>query len=293
MTSIRAEFLIETVMKAHHVLVTEQDLSPKNPKINDTLSALVGMITKTYTVGEEKQALADPRLQSVRAALLDKLSTAEGEMEKYWADYFLDKDDLSIEDLKEFWYWQNYVDLTSLEVSEFPVSKNDKQHAAFVGAGALPLTAIIYHLQTGNPITCIDNDPEACEKSTRLLDRLRLTEMSVLCADGAAVDYDAFDTVFIASLVTNGKKDATIEKIKSSQTETLIALRSAERLHTLLYEQYEENNPAMDNCYFVGKTRHTPDVINTTLIYKSESKACEGCEKRQQGQCWADLQFNA
>ncbi len=278
---LRTEFVIKTVLEALETLCRQTDLTPHNEIINQTLSHLVETLAATYERTEEEIILSDPRVRAARPRLLEKLSQAEAEMEKYWADRFLAHDDLDVEDLKEFWYWDNYEQLVDMEMDCLPDAKENlswihscqakgKDGAAFIGSGALPLSAIILHLKTGMKVTCIDSDPEACEKSAKLLDKLGLTGMDVICADGEDMTYDQFSTIFVASLIPNDAKENIVKRAREGSTETFIAIRSAERLHTLLYEPIDEDREILTDCRLVSRTKHDAEVINTTLVYHSD-----------------------
>jgi len=273
--SLRTEFVIKSVLEALDVLCRESDLSPRNEIINSTLGGLVKTLAATYEYSEEEAILADPRIAEARPKLLEKLSIAEAEMEKYWTDRFLQKDSLTVEDLKEFWYWNCYENLVDLEIACLPPAARDNgRGAVFVGAGALPLTAIILHMKTGMPVTCVDRDPEACAQAQALFEKLGLTDMRVIRADGQDLDYNNYATVFVASLVPDAAKKQIVKNVRNNTDKTFLAVRTAERLHALLYEPFEPGNDMMRGYSLSGKTPHSPLTINTTLVY-SFAKAAE------------------
>lgn len=270
MSSLRSEFVIQTVIKALDTLGRETDLSPRNNTINKTLTNLVKTLASTYELTEEAEILSDPRVQKARPRLLEKLSIAEAEMEKFWSDHFLGKDTLEVEDLKGFWYWDCYEKLVDKEIACLPAEKATADSSAvFIGAGALPLSAVILHQKTGMTVTCVDSDPDACRKADALFQKLGLNDMRVICADGEDLNYNRFDTAFVASLVPQEGKDLIIEEIRNSKTETLLAVRSAERLHSLLYDPFNEASPNLSSWNFINRTAHDSQVINTTLLYHS------------------------
>jgi protein-L-isoaspartate O-methyltransferase len=270
--SEKAETLIRRVLEAHRVMHAETDLSPRNPAVNGALSALVYGVLGTYTPAEEREILSDPRVQAARAPLLRRLAQAEGEMEKFWAEFFCARDTLTPEDLKEFQYWDCYDNLVNGEIAAMPrgVKPEAGQSIAFVGAGPLPLTAIILHLRTGMPVTCVDNDPRACEFAAMLCRKMGLGKIDVVCADGADYSYERHPMVFIASLVPEKKR--VIERIREAGRTAFVALRSADRLHTLLYEPVSDAEMKAAGCSFRGRTAHDPRVINTTLFYAAPHK---------------------
>lgn len=270
MKPLRHEFLIRTVLDAVDTLKRNNDRSPENPVINTTLTNLVGTITALYSREEEQLVLGDPRILDVREELLEYLAQAEGEMEKYWTREFLSRDTLSQDDLKDFWYWDNYEKLVDKEMQKLPLSENGAAtplRAAFVGSGSLPLSAIIFHQKTGIPVTCIDNDPEACDKAEALFAALGIGDkLETQHVNGGDARYDSYDLVFIASLIPDDEKHNIIQQIRDMPHPCLVAVRSAERLHTLLYEPFAPDRDSAGQCRQLGKTDHDAEVINTTYI---------------------------
>lgn len=293
--SLKTEYTISLIIGAYDVLAKERDLSPRNNKITQVLTALVGSLSDEYSPAEEAEILSDQRVQDVRAPMLEKLAQAEGDMEKFWAEHFLSKEHLDLEDLKEFWYWQNYEDLVDGEIPHMKnfrdqnVPNNDNHHVAFIGSGPLPLTAIIRHLKTGVHVTCIDNDPVACRQSRVLLSKLGLSDkIKVVEGDGAKVNYSKFSNIVIAALVPN--KAETINRIReTAQHTTQIGIRSAERLHSLLYDPLDEEMSALQECALTSRTPHDPRVINTTVFYeappKTQALALPKAKKKSCGNC--------
>lgn len=261
----KAKKLIRLTLEAHGVMGAARDLSPRNPAINRSLAALVGAVLDSYSPEEECAVLGDPRIGAVRPALLRKLAQAEGEMEKYWATLFCERPALAPDDLRDFIYWDCYERLVGNEIAQMP-SGIANGSAAFVGAGALPLTVIILHLRTGMKVTCIDSDPQACALAAALCRKAGLSGIDVLCVDGRAHDYSAHTAVFIASLVP--EKDAVISRIRQTRPGAVIGVRSAERLHTLLYDPVDEFNLRAAGCVEAGRTPHDTKSINTTLFYR-------------------------
>ena len=129
-------------------------------------------------------------------------------------------------------------------------------------------------------------------QSRSLIAKLGLSDkISVVYANGADFDYKDYSSVVIASLVPN--KDETITRIReTAQDDVLVAVRSAERLHTLLYNPVDEQTQVMKQCDYVSKTDHDPRVINTTLFYTAspfaasiKAVAAIAVEKKSCGNC--------
>jgi protein-L-isoaspartate O-methyltransferase len=259
--------LIACVLQAHEVLGRESDLSPLNPRINAALSALVQGVMDGCLRGDAARVLADPRIGRVRAALVQRLALAEGAMERHWTRAFCQRRNVTAADFEQFTYWDCYRHLVEAELGSLGphLELAKAESIAFVGAGPLPLSAILAHLGTGLKATCLDVDAEACSLARALCRKVGLTGIEVRCASGAHHDYALHPVVMIASLVAE-KADA-MRRIRATRPGAVVALRSAEGLCTLLYDPVDETELAELGCGYLGRTSYNPQVINTTLIY--------------------------
>ncbi len=259
--------LLARVRAVHATLHCETDLSPRNPRINRALRALVDGVLAARSIDAAAAVLADPGLQALRGGLLEKLAVAEGEMERHWGEMLCARAGLAAVDLTELVYWDCYRHLVAGELCCLPPLSDlaKGQRICFVGAGALPLSAILVHVRTGVEVTCIDVDPHACRIARELCDRLGLAGIAVRCAHGAEWDYERSRVVLVASLVS--EKAEVVAQVRKVCPAALIALRSAEGLSTLLYDPVDE--PALEamGCTLLGRTGYNPRAINTTLFY--------------------------
>lgn len=278
------DYAIRCVTDAHEVLNVETDLSPSNPKVNAALSMLVRCLSKDYTTREESLILGNEKVKDIQERLLGKLAVAEGEMERYWTENFISRNGLSVNDLQSFWYWNNYDALVDGElacIAEKKPAFNNDESIAFVGSGALPLTAIMFHQKTGLPVTCIDRDPAACRHAARLLEKTKLSSgIHVECAEGQSYDYGRHDVVLIASLVPD--KESVLNRIHETGKECVVGMRSVEHLHVLLYKPITEICENKNRRY-IGKTEYNADIINTTLFFQAQPERAmprEGVGKR-------------
>lgn len=188
-------------------------------------------------------------------------------MEYYWAEKFCENNAITQLDLENFWYWENYQGLVDGETPNFPKTQYQANESiCFVGSGPLPLTAIVLNQKTGTKITCVDIDPVACDISRELIGKAGYSDrIEVVCADGADYGYRTHPAILIASLVPN--KADVVTRIKETAKTPCIALRSAEHLHTLLYNPVNEHADVFNSCTQTAKTPYDPKIINTTLFY--------------------------
>jgi hypothetical protein len=119
------------------------------------------------------------------------LAVAEGEMERFWGETFCAPGRLEAAGFEDFIYWNCYRYLVGAELGSLPpgLDLGQGESIAFVGAGPLPLSAIIMHLSTGRRVTCIDRDPRACALACELCRRAALAGIDVACACGAGYNY--------------------------------------------------------------------------------------------------------
>lgn len=279
---LRQEFAIRCVLDAHDVLTQATDVSPHNPLINHALNKLVLTLSEKYSAREQENVLADPRIAAIRPALLDGLSRAESAMESYWADQFGQMETLTESDLQTFWYWQNYKDLVRHEMDQiFPTAITEGSRTAFVGAGPLPMTALVMAMDYGVQVDCLDSDVEACAKAQILVDKLGLNDLvRIVPAAGATHDYNGYDYVLIASLVQD--KAGVIQAMQQTGHKGVMGVRSAENLHTLLYEPFSANDVANTQYAYATSTPYVTNVINTTLFYAPETVATVAAEQTDQ-----------
>ncbi|MBA4495242.1 nicotianamine synthase family protein [Paenactinomyces guangxiensis] len=265
--------LIEMILKAHQVLHREQDLSPGNPLINETLTQLVSKVCTPYTETDIAYVLNHPKRCHVQSSLYEKLGEAEGEMERYYAQLLSAIPQPGWHHLRQFLYWDNYVALVNKEVEKIVTCHSEMLNhpdgeVAFVGAGSLPLSAILLSRQTQRKVICIDLDPDACMRAETLIRNYQLSHhISVIQADGREISYQPYSIIFLASLVF--KKADVIRRIQKTAPRALIAVRSADGLHQILYEQVNVRELEALGLSLTARTESDHKVINSTLFFES------------------------
>lgn len=259
--------ILEEYINAHTILKEEKDLSPNNERINKTLSSLVKQLTPSMHEAEAEKMLAHPDIQSIRKEMLHLLSLAESRMEEFYAKHYLGKVD-ALADFSDFIYWRNYVELVKVEVerlrdvlpSFFPSSM------VFVGTGPLPLSALLIQEQLQVPALCLDIDPYAYFLGKELVEKADgRYESDYALSDGALFDYSGYDLIWIASLVPN--KEAVMKRIYETNPEAIVAIRSVDGIHKLLYEPVDAEQYTLVNCKEIGRTKANPFIINSTIYY--------------------------
>jgi hypothetical protein len=267
-------------------LCRQTDLSPRNKMLNALLWAFVKDTMSPRSEEETAAILADEGLQKIAPTLRRHLGRAEYEMECFCASAMVGDEpeaERRFSSYADFIYRENYEALVASElhamrwhICQQPL-KSDRESVAFVGAGPLPISAIMFHCRTGLPVTCVDSDERACVLGQRLIRHLAATEPGLegldrkihfVHAAGEDHDYVTHPIVFVASLVE--QKDAVVMRIvQTTHTVATTVIRSAEGLSTLLYTPEDCVGGQEDyNLYLVGKTTPSPRAINTSLVYR-------------------------
>lgn len=266
-TSIK-DAIIEEYKNAYEVLCNEQDLSPNNDIINQTLSNLVSTLSKPIDSDVALDILNDTDIQLIRKEMLNKLSIAESLMERYYAQDFLQKvNDLN--HFSSFIYWDHYVKLVQTEISVLRKIKSVFQSCAFVGTGPLPLSPLLIQKELNTHMTCIDYDQQAYELGNALIEKVHkndLLQLRYVKQDGVLHNYRRYDLVWIASLVEN--KEEVLKQIYKTNPHSLVAIRSADGVHQLLYEQVDAEKFEKVVCKEVGRTIADSFIINSTIFFK-------------------------
>jgi hypothetical protein len=280
---------IDLVSDVYTFMTEQSDLSPRNQKLNAILYRFVHDTMKERNAEEVAIILNNERIQQIVPRLRLLLACAEYEMEHFCALAMVGGETGVGEGFSSygnFIYRSNYNALVAAELDAMewhtrarPIAVG-RGSVAFVGAGPLPISAIMFHQRTGLQVTCIDSDDDACRLGRQLVRYLSENEMGYkdlhgaihfLNVSGEEHDYAMHPIVLIASLV---KTKAPIVRriINTAHTATTTIIRGAEGLSTLLY-QPEDCIAGQEkyNTYLIGKTKPSPEAINTSLIYRLPS----------------------
>ena len=152
--------------------------------------------------------------------------------------------------LLNFNYYQNYVDLTRMELNAIASIALDKPHRKFavLCSGPLPLTSLCIlnalNKSSQGPVSIhnVDRDPWAISSSAELCRRLGHdpSTMQFHCADVKSLTLNLyeFDVVYLAALVgisSKQKHDHVLQLVSRMRPGALLMLRSAHSLRGLLY----------------------------------------------------------
>ncbi|SEM82391.1 nicotianamine synthase family protein [Lihuaxuella thermophila] len=266
-SSIATHPLVQLVLDTYEILNRESDLSPANAVINDVLSRLVRTVCESHGLKNSSAILNHDQVRSVLPHFHRLLSRAEGLMEKYYAARLSRFDTVSLGELIRFIYWENYVTLVREEMNVLQQVMPDfyGKPIALIGSGPLPLSAILLHIYTKSPVTCLDSDAEAVSLSRQLIGKLDLQDsVRVEKTAGEEADYGSYPIVFVASLVQN--KESVLQRILSTRSGVLVAVRSSEGVYQLLYDPVSADAIRRSGLRMLAKTTANQHMINTTLF---------------------------
>jgi hypothetical protein len=278
---------IDRVYNVYGLLTNEHDLSPRNQKVNAALYEFVQDTMSERNPKEVAAILDAPEIRQITPSLRQLLGHAEQEMEHYCATAMIDSEmeaEPRFSSYRNFIYRRNYEALVGAELHAMkwhgqtqPVKTDGCESIAFVGAGPLPISAIMLHQRTGLRVTCVDSNEEACRLGRQLIFFLAAKEANhenidkmihFIYASGEEHDYRMHPVVFIASLV-EGKEQIINRILDTSDSVTTTIIRSTEGLSTLLYSPaHGVAGQEKHIAYLIGKTSSSSEVINTSLVYR-------------------------
>ncbi len=255
------------LVESYLSLKDQKDLSPNNHLVNGKLRRLVDAAREIFDLPAHLKCDRSIQSEACAEKLRDICAVAESEMEKFWADHFSDRPRLTLSDLNQFWYYQNYEVLAEKEARLIQqlVYMTEKTTILFAGAGALPLTAILLHVKYGWNFILLDIDPHAVKRAQRLVKKLGLN-ISVLQYDFFQFDLKSYDIVFVASLIAN--KSKVIEKLEEDRVKFYL-LRGADGIYQTFYEDVpDEFKLNREYTYFPSDSL----TINSSYLFRASAK---------------------
>ncbi len=130
-------------------------------------------------------------------------------------------------------YLARYRGLAAAEVALARVGPADR--VAFVGAGALPITALEYIRTTGCHVDGIEILGERAEAARAVIDRLGFSErLTMINADGRTVDFSEYSVILVGVLAE--PKAAIFARLAGTAApEARVICRTTEGLRQLIY----------------------------------------------------------
>lgn len=149
--------------------------------------------------------------------------------------------------IKDFPYYDSYVSLAEFEMESLNLYKNIStshviatSHVAVIGSGPLPLTTVemLKHLPESVAVTHFDHSEEAIELSKSVVNyNQNLFVKKRTALEITANDLSGVDLVHLVDLVGDEKKDVFNHLYNVMQPGSIVMVRSAIGLKTLLYKR--------------------------------------------------------
>ncbi|MCR8657549.1 nicotianamine synthase family protein [Paenibacillus endoradicis] len=263
--------LITFIREANELLQKELDLSPANQLVTRIISQLSLQLRSHYSPEEIQTVLSNDYIRMNQRNLQDKLSEAECLVELSDSRDICKSESSVLDILTKLPYWNIYKALVSQELTRLRQFiredvQTEKLPIIFVGSGPMPLSPIILHLLGDVKIICLEMDSAAYDASCILLERLGLEDnVTVVMGNGSEFDYSSYRQIFVASLVRNKKE--VLEQIIRTNSDPLVAVRTAEGMKKIMYESIDESQLNKQGWRILGRTCPEENlVINSTLF---------------------------
>lgn len=258
----------ETLQDVLGTLEALDDLGP-SPHVDATFGRLV------RTVVETPERLADAVLDRLEPARFRRISgLGEHALETAWAERIR-----SGTRLAAFPYRDNYEHLSALEAGLLRRA-GPASSVAFLGAGPLPLSAVLLARRLGAAVTGLDRDAAAVADARAITPHLlaqrpprargagydRAT-VTFERADAYDADLTAYDTVVVAALVgesADDKRRLLDHLAAATRPGAVVLVRSARALRTLLYPAVPLD--ALRGFEVLDVVHPTDDVINSVVV---------------------------
>jgi nicotianamine synthase len=265
----KLEILKEDILSVYQELISFESLEPCE-KVNNLFTRLVHLVTNNSDMDAEC-VLTDPLIAKIQQHLRNLCAIGESQLELNWSTRISCHKHPEIM-LTQFPYYQNYEQLTRLEFYTLKALETKPiQRVLFIGAGALPLTAILLARYFGVLVDSLDIDVNAWQQATTLIQRLSLQSM-IDCYHMNALectDVSSYDAIFVAALAGveyEEKQKILMHLSRLMQSGTFLLIRTAESLKTLLYPRVLIEDLER---FTLQLTLHpSNEVINSVVIAK-------------------------
>lgn len=281
----------ETVADRMPNVVGESGLDPC-PEVDAALGRLVHVLTTQFegpsvssgfhweVVRSICETVAeDPELQRRALTVRRAAGVAEARMEHHYARLMLETSGSTTPQTREplrilrqllhrFPYTQNYETLVAAELAGLSRVRTTQKLVAFCGAGALPLSALLWNMTTGSRVVLVEVDPDVGALAGRVIDQLgqlgvvNRSDLTIQISDAADLDPEPFDVVAVASLVANDTITALAERIAEiGPTGPHLMARSAVGLTAMLaYAPIQLSNVVECGLDHIGTVASALDI---------------------------------
>lgn len=261
--------MLDTVLGNIHAIVQRLQRKPHLKPSTET-NALFGSLVNTvqiYDKDDFANVIVHYDLHCLANDTQCMCSAGEYELELWWSKQIIHSIQPQ-QTLKAFPYLNNYQKLVALEASLLNLSHKPAK-SLFIGAGPLPLSAIVLAQDYGWEVTCLDKDPLAYEYTNQVISKLDLKTHLTPCKNDVmkCTDFKQYQVIILGGLVgTNSEEKLTILNHIYSRAVagTKVVVRSSHGLRELLYPSI-----AIDQIknWQIEKVVHPKnDLINSLIV---------------------------
>ncbi|GAB5590689.1 hypothetical protein Unana1_05589 [Umbelopsis nana] len=268
--------LIDEIETIYSELACLPSLKP-GATTNKLFSRLVGICIKPYDAVTVFEVLEHARIVELVKHLRDVCSMGEYLLEFQWSQQII-KDAELFQDhkgelLKNFVYYNNYQDLTRLELHAMLGCGVVPRTVVFVGSGPLPLSSILLADMCSDVQTIcnVDIDNDAIDVASQLVSVIGKDQViqNHRCDGMEYTGFGQADVIFLAALVgcDQQQKMTLLNRIyEQCKPGTTVIVRSAHSLRALLYPIIEPED--LNECGFWVDIELHPhnQVVNSVIL---------------------------
>ncbi|MBV6634048.1 MAG: hypothetical protein KI792_13560 [Alphaproteobacteria bacterium] len=217
----------------------------------------------------ETAIMQEPSVRAIASFVQGRMMASERRIERAWAEQLLAERKLTMQTLRNYWYYANYNGLCDNELDllhrgEPGLSLTyERDRIAMVGGGSLPLTAIMLHDMAGVPVTVVDYNPRCCQIARKMVRELGVDKhIDIVQADGRAFDYKGHSIVIIAANMT-GLRETVAQALTTSHPQRVM-LRSVDGLRALMYKPATYDDIRGYGLQHVGQADRSEEYYNSS-----------------------------
>jgi Nicotianamine synthase protein/Acetyltransferase (GNAT) domain len=253
--------LLRQVCDIHKAVAEEQaDFS----QLHENIMQLERFVFSFEGDDAEATGFVEALTPDLIASLNDAYCFWEARLERQFAEHLLS----GHVSLSEYALYGRFDQLVRRELAL--VSGVWPHRILFIGSGALPISAIHIHLQTGLPVDCMGWDRETGALSQQVLQKCDLDKsLRVFCEDDNEYEIDAYDLIIVAA--AKPKKSILRQLRKKCRPGCQILCRTSQGLRSLVHP------PAKDRDVrgFHVKAQQAAEGVQTvsTLLLETAGSA--------------------
>ncbi len=262
----RVTALLDAYRRAYDTMHDAPDLSPKNPAAQRDLSLLVSAIRRPWSEEQVERILKHPDVKVLQYGMWGLMAKAERDSELYW-NTRLERSHLK--DFRLFKSFDHQVDaeLACLGYPTTSIAMKGPESILMIGAGALPVSALLMFEKCRMPVTCIDANRTIAKLGRNFIERCGYSEhITYRYAYGEDYDLSLHPIVFMSNAVQN--KIGILTNIAETMSVEELAVHSAHGVYALIYEPFSAQLAHIFNLKFNAYTVATPETLQTTLFAK-------------------------